>query len=127
MTSPTGSTPPTPVITAVAVVGLISVALIATRTPLAIFGLLGGAISWGLWQGWRGPRLLAIFFSVFTLLVGVSALGALVQGEPIQDTYTRLIAAATVGLIPASCATILLLLLPRSSRSWFSRYRRPKS
>ncbi|MGP3931376.1 hypothetical protein [Nonomuraea sp. KM88] len=115
-----------PVITAVTVVGLISAALIATRTSLAFVGLLGAAVAWGLWQGWRGPRLLAIVFSVAALFRGGLVLVGLLKGEPFADPYTPLIAGAFIALVPAGCATIVLLLVPRSSRAWFARHRRPK-
>ncbi|TDC94198.1 hypothetical protein E1292_40260 [Nonomuraea deserti] len=119
--------PPLPVITAVTVVGLISAALIVTRTSLALFGLLGAATAWGLWQGWRGPRLLAIVFSAVALFQGGLVLvGLIMQGGSVAGEYTPLIAGAVIALVPAGCATILLLLVPRSSRAWFARHRRPK-
>jgi hypothetical protein len=105
--------------------GLISVLLGATR--IGMFALLGFAIAGGLWKGWRGPRLLAIFSSALILIFGVPMLFGLTQGGPMGPVQANYVYMAIVGLIPASCAAILLLVLPRSSRSWFARYRRPKS
>ncbi|WP_165977632.1 hypothetical protein [Nonomuraea diastatica] len=102
-----------PVITAVTVVGLISASLIATRTSLALFGLLGAAVAWGLWQGWRGPRLLAIVFSAVAVFQGALVLVGPIQGGSVAGEYTSLIAGVVIALVPAGCATILLLLLPR--------------
>ncbi|NBE95780.1 hypothetical protein FE391_19820 [Nonomuraea sp. KC401] len=116
---------PIPVITAGTVVGLVSAALIATRTPLALFGLLGAAVAWGLWQGWRGPRLLAIVFSAVAVFQGGRVLVAFVQGGAVAGGFTMVIAMAMVALVPAGCAAIVLLLLPRSSRARFARRRPP--
>ncbi|GAA5082157.1 hypothetical protein HNP84_009709 [Thermocatellispora tengchongensis] len=127
-------TPPMPVIITVAVVGTIAVLLFAIgalsiasgqipdgamRMILAIFG---GVIARGLWRGWRGPRLLAVGFSVISLLTTGPTLAGLAAGRDVP----ALTAAAAVMFVPAGCAVIVLLLLPSSSRAWFARHRRPR-
>ncbi|MEW2530281.1 hypothetical protein [Streptomyces sp. NPDC047071] len=99
MTSAKTRKPPTPVMWAVVIWGVLAVAplaivlvaLIQGAPQLLLFALLTalpGSIAWGLWQGNRGARFCGIFFGFMTLGLGI--------------------------------LMILLLAVPRSSRVWFT-------
>jgi hypothetical protein len=67
--------------------------------------LLPGAAAFGLWQGNRGARVVAI-------MIGVAA----VPASNTPGVYGP-------ALIVYGLTIILLLVAPRSSRAWFTRHR----
>jgi hypothetical protein len=106
-----------PVMTAIALTALPAVAMVVIALVIAmvkgepagllfiLLALLPGAAAFGLWQGNRGARVVAI-------VLGVAAFPAS-NGS----------GAHSPALIVYGLALILLLVLPGSSRAWFGRHR----
>lgn len=109
--------PPTPVIVAVVLTGLVAAASlvgvivgIIVLSPLAALGalvaLLWGATAYGLWQGTRGSRVVAIILGVGLISAFGSRDPGLVLVQPLLAIY--------------GITIIVLLVGPRSSRAWFT-------
>ncbi|MGW0822338.1 hypothetical protein [Streptomyces sp. NPDC002845] len=120
MTSDEIRRPPTPVIAVIALTALPAVSVLVI-TMIVVFAegdpagalfvllaLLPGAAAFGLWQGNRGARVVAI-------MIGAAAFPA--SNAP--GVYG-------LALIVYGLTIILLLVAPRSSRAWFTRHRCPK-
>ena len=109
-----------PVMTAIALTALPAVAVIVIVLVVAtvkgepagllfiLLALLPGAAAFGLWQGNRGARVVAIMLGVAAFPAGSGSSGS---------------GAYSPALIVYGLAVILLLVVPRSSRAWFGRHR----
>lgn len=106
--------PPSPVVTAVAINGLLAAFPVvmaiwfvtgreSAGAVVALFALMPGLTAYGLWQGNRGARVVAICEGALIALLGLRT--ADVTG----------LSATLVGLL-----LILLLAGPGSSRAWFT-------
>jgi hypothetical protein len=71
------------------------------------FAVAGGLVAVGLWRGYRGAQIAAVVFAAVGVLSGLSALGNGNAGGVVQIALSATVAG--------------LVLIPVSSREWFSR------
>lgn len=114
--------PPTPVIAAVALSGLVTagfvvLAVVSVATgdgPGAVFPLLiaaaVGLVTFGVWRGQRGNWGVALTFAAFSLVTGVLSL---------FDSHNAAAVAAGAARIVVSGAWGALLIGPASARAYF--------
>ncbi|TDE58888.1 hypothetical protein E1295_04635 [Nonomuraea mesophila] len=94
---------------AAALVGafLVHWALALVAVVVAFYGFSN---TQGLWRGWRGARTISILSGVFLVLAGFANASSV-------SSDSGLVGVVAVGF---GLVTIVLLIVPRSSRDWFS-------